>query len=62
MRLEEDPQLAEILEVENALIFHEKRDQLREEAREAISKIQAENKQSYNKKRKKSNRIMLKEI
>jgi len=55
MRLKEDPQLAEILEIENALIFHEKRDQLREEAREAISKIQAENKQSYNKKRKKPN-------
>jgi len=61
MRLEEDPQLAEILEVENALIFHEKRDQLREETREAISKIQAENKQtSYNKKNEET--VMLKEI
>ena len=52
MRLKEDPQIKEILETENAVIFQEKRDQLREEARKEISKIQAENKRTYNKKRK----------
>jgi len=50
MRLKEDLQLAEILDTESALAFREKRDQLQEEARKAILKIQTENKQSYNKK------------
>lgn len=52
MKLKEDHQIREILETENAIISQEKRDHLREEARKAISKIQAENRQSYNKKRK----------
>lgn len=46
MRLKEDPQIREILQAENAIIFQEKRDQLRKEAHEAISKIQTENKQN----------------
>lgn len=53
MRLKEDPQIKEILEAENINFFQEKRDQIREEARNAISRIQAENKQTYNRKRKK---------
>ena len=48
MRLKEDPQIKEILEAETTTIFDEKRNQLREEAHKAISKIQAENKQTYN--------------
>lgn len=50
MKIKEDPHIKEILEAENVKIFQERRDQLREEARTAISKIQAENKKSYNKK------------
>lgn len=56
MRLQEDPQIREILESEQANIYQEKRDQLREEACRAISKIQAENQRSYNKKRKLPNK------
>ncbi|XP_029178223.1 uncharacterized protein K02A2.6-like [Nylanderia fulva] len=55
MRLKEDPQIKEILEAENVNSFQEKRDQIREEARDAILKMQAENKQIYNRKRKKPN-------
>lgn len=50
IKLREDPQIKEILEAEEAIIFQEKRDQIRKEAREKFSKIQAENKRSYNKK------------
>lgn len=56
MRLQEDPRVKEILEAEAANTFQEIRDQLREEAREAISKIQTENRRSYNKKRKPPNK------
>jgi len=56
MRLQEDPQIKEILETEQAIIFQEKRNQLRDEACKAIQKIQAENKRSYNKKRKLPNK------
>jgi len=51
-RLRDDPQIKEILEAENAIVFQEERDHLREGARKAISKIQAENKKSYDGKRK----------
>lgn len=56
MRIKEDPCIKEILEAEKVAIFQEERDQLREEAHAAISKIQAENRKSYNKNRKEPNR------
>lgn len=46
----EDLQIREILEEKSAILFQEKRDHLREQAREAISKIRAESKQSHNRK------------
>lgn len=51
MRLQEDPQIKEILETEKATYFQEKRDRLREDAHRAIQKIQTENRRDYNKKR-----------
>lgn len=54
MRLQEE--IKEILESKQAIIFQEKRNQLRDEACKAIQKIQAENKRSYNKKRKLPNK------
>lgn len=52
MRLKENPQIREILETENAILFQDKRNQLRDEARNAISTIQTENRRNFNKKRK----------
>ena len=52
MRLQEDPQIAEIVEAEKNTYFMEQRDSLRDWAKEAIAEIQKENKKIYNKKRK----------
>lgn len=52
MRLKEDPHIREILNDESLANLQEKRSQIREQAHEEISKIQAENKISYNRKRK----------
>ena len=54
MKLEEDPQVAEIIEEERANMFVEKRDALRDQAPESISRVQAENKKVYDGKRKKA--------
>jgi len=45
MRFKEDPQIKEILDAESATNFQEKREYVKEEACEAISKIKAKNKQ-----------------
>ena len=53
--MKEDPKISELLENENAMLFQEKRNELRRQAKEAIGKIQEENKRGYNKKRKAPN-------
>ena len=52
MKLKEDPKIFEIIEEEQAALFLEKRDALRDRAKESIAGIQAENKKAYDKKRK----------
>lgn len=52
MRLKDDPEITEIIEQENSFYYTEKREEMRERAREAIAKIQRENKSAYNRKRK----------
>lgn len=47
--------LKDLLEKEGAEMFLERRNEARQEAREAIAKIQDENKRSYNKKKKAPN-------
>ena len=54
MRIQVDPHIAEIIEEERANIFVEKRDALRDQARESISRVLAENKKQYDSKRKKA--------
>lgn len=51
-RLREDHNVRELLEQEWASSFQEKRDELRLQAKESITKIQQENKRSFDKKRK----------
>ncbi|XP_076247919.1 uncharacterized protein LOC143187733 [Calliopsis andreniformis] len=50
-RYRDDPQIVELLECEWENVFQENRDELREEARQNILKIQQENRKSFNKKR-----------
>lgn len=54
MRAKNDPQVREILEEEWTASFEEERNETRERAKEAIEKIQAENKRNFNKRRKKA--------
>lgn len=51
-RLREDHNVRELLEQEWAQCFKESRDELRVQAKESIAKLQAENKQRFDKKRK----------
>lgn len=53
MRLQDDPQVKEILEREAIFVFQEARDESRIQAKEAIARIQDENRKAYNKRRKK---------
>lgn len=55
MNTKEELVIKEILEEEEAHMYQEKRDKLRESARKEITKIQDENKRIYNRKRKKPN-------
>lgn len=52
----EDPELLSLLELESVAEFEEKRQKLREPARENISQIQRENKRAYNRKSKPATR------
>lgn len=52
MKVKEDSVLEDLLEAESAELFLEKRDELRQQVRENIAKIQEENRRDYNKKRK----------
>lgn len=52
MKLKEDPEIRDILEEENAVLYQQEREETRERARQSIAKIQEENRQTYNKKRK----------
>ncbi|KOC58670.1 hypothetical protein WH47_07714 [Habropoda laboriosa] len=54
MRLREDPTIREILEKEIIATFQKDCDELREKAREQISKIQQENRRGFNRKRKRA--------
>ena len=54
MRLQEDPQIAEIIEEERANMFVKNQDALRDQARESIFRAQTENKKAYDSKRKKA--------
>lgn len=55
MKTKEDLILKDLLEEEEAVLFLEKRSETRRQAREAIAKIQEENKRSYDKKRRAPN-------
>lgn len=55
MKIKEDPIISDLLQAEEAELFLEKREDLRQRARENIGKIQEENKRSYNKTRKTPN-------
>lgn len=55
MKIKEDPIISDLLQAEEAELSLEKREDLRQQARENIAKIQEENKRSYNKTRKTPN-------
>jgi len=55
MRLKDDLKLKELIDSENIKLIQEERNELRERAKKAISKIQEENSRVYNRKRKKPN-------
>ncbi|XP_015437236.1 PREDICTED: uncharacterized protein LOC107192452 [Dufourea novaeangliae] len=52
MRIKDDPHIRELLETEVIAAYNERRDDLRQQAKENIAKIQAENKKQFNKRRK----------
>ena len=52
MRLKDNPEVKEIIESEWEAKFQDDRDELREQARECIMRVQEENKRNYNKRRK----------
>lgn len=54
MKMRENPQIRQMIEEEWVMLFEEERDQLRAEARENISRTQAQNRKDFNKKRKKA--------
>lgn len=56
MKIKDDPEVRELLENENAALFQEERDTVRQEAKQAIVKIQEENRRAYNKKRRSPNK------
>lgn len=56
IRMKEDPKIKELIEYEWIRMFEEDRNELREEAREKITKIQQENRKNYNKRRKEARR------
>ncbi|KYM98118.1 hypothetical protein ALC62_11184 [Cyphomyrmex costatus] len=62
MRLRDDIELKEIIEKEKLYLFQEKRLELREKAKEAIAKIQLENRKTYNRKRKQASKYRIGEL
>lgn len=54
MRNKEDIRLREMIEEENRLIIQDTRDELRQDAKKQIAKVQAENQKNFNKRRKKA--------
>ena len=58
MKMKEDLQVWQIVENEWVTMFQENREVIRREAKEKISKIQADNKKSYNKKRKEARKYI----
>jgi len=62
MRIKEDPMINELLENEAATLFQEERDELRQQAKKAIAKIQEENKRDYNRWRRASNTYKVDEL
>jgi hypothetical protein len=52
MKLPDDPQIKQLIDDEARIIFQEQRDDIRQQSKAAILKIQQENKNQYNKKRK----------
>ncbi|KZC04450.1 hypothetical protein WN55_04256 [Dufourea novaeangliae] len=52
MRIKDDPHIRELLENEVIATYNERRDDLRQQAKENIAKIQVENKKQFNKRRK----------
>ena len=62
MRLKDDPMIKEIMENEAVTAFQTTRDQTREQARVAITKVQQENRRTYDKRRKEPARFKLNEL
>lgn len=62
MRLRDDIELREAIEKETVSSLQEKRSELREQAKEAIEKIQRENCNNYNRKRKVANKYKVGEL
>lgn len=62
MRLRDDIELREAIEKETVSSLQEKRSELREQAKEAIEKIQRENRNNYNRKRKVANKYKVGEL
>ena len=62
MKMKEDLQVRQIIENEWVTMFQENREEIRREAKEQISKIQVENKKTYNKKRKEARKYMYDEL
>lgn len=54
MQLTEDPSVRQMIEEEWIALFQENRDEMRQHAKNQISRVQTENRKSYNKKRKKA--------
>lgn len=59
MRLKEDPKVREMIEEEWIQMFEEQRDEIRNEAKEQLVKMQAENRKNYNKRRKEATKYVL---
>lgn len=59
MRLKQDTEILSLVEQETRDIFMSNREELRKKAKEQILKVQEENRQSYNKRRKKSRKYQV---